>query len=129
MKNCFRSCLLVLFAFSSALLVAGERQPFTQARFETLQAEDALILLDVWAEWCPTCARQEKILARYLEERPKSALEILVIDFDEQKKWVRHFRAPRQSTFLLYRGDEQLWFSVAETDPDEIFSRLDAATQ
>ena len=129
MKNCFRSCLLVLFAFSSALLVAGERQPFTQARFETLQAEDALILLDVWAEWCPTCARQEKILARYMEERPRSALEILVIDFDEQKKWVRHFRAPRQSTFLLYRGDEQLWFSVAETDPDEIFSRLDAAAQ
>jgi len=129
MKNCVRSLLLVVLAFSSAILVAAERQPFTPERFEALQAENALILLDVWAKWCPTCARQEKILARYLEQRPQSGLQILVIDFDEQKEWVRHFRAPRQSTFLLYRGDEQLWFSVAETDPDEIFSRLDAAVQ
>lgn len=129
MKSCVRSLLLVVFAFSSSILVAAERQPFTPERFEALQAENALILLDVWAKWCPTCARQEKILARYLEQRPQSGLQILVIDFDEQKEWVRHFRAPRQSTFLLYRGDEQLWFSVAETDPDEIFSRLDAAVQ
>ena len=129
MKNCVRSLLLVILAFSSSTLVAAERQPFTPERFEALQAENALVLLDVWAKWCPTCARQEKILARYLEQRPQSGLQILVINFDEQKEWVRHFRAPRQSTFLLYRGDEQLWFSVAETDPDEIFSRLDAAVQ
>ncbi|MFN2327915.1 MAG: thioredoxin family protein [Chromatocurvus sp.] len=126
MKNCIRSLVLVVLAFSASTLAAAERQPFTLERFETLQADNALILLDVWAKWCPTCARQGRILARYLEERPKSELQILVIDFDNQKEWVRHFRAPRQSTFLLYRGDEQLWFSVAETDPDEIFSRLDA---
>ncbi|TCO77896.1 thioredoxin family protein [Chromatocurvus halotolerans] len=129
MRNGFRSILLVVLALSSAALAAVEREPFTKERFEALQAEEALILLDVWAKWCPTCARQEKILARYQEERPESELKILVIDFDDQKEWVRHFRAPRQSTFLLYRGNEQLWFSVAETDPDKIFSRLDAAAQ
>ena len=45
MRNGFRSILLVVLALSSAAFAAVEREPFTQERFEALQAEDALILL------------------------------------------------------------------------------------
>lgn len=106
---------------------AMEKEPFSMERFESLQEEGALILVDVYADWCPTCARQQEILKRYQQERDEVDLHILTVDFDTQKNWVRHFRAPRQSTLLLYRGEEQLWFSVAETGADVIFDRLDAA--
>jgi hypothetical protein len=49
------------------------------------------------------------------------------VDYDEQKEWVTHFRAPRQSTLLLYKGKEQLWFSVAETNKSKIFTQLKQA--
>jgi len=30
------------------------------------------------------------------------------VDFDSDKEAVKRFRAPRQSTLLLYQGEEQL---------------------
>ncbi len=121
---CTAAFFLVMVAWSGW---ASEREAFSPERFTQLQEEEALVLIDVWAKWCPTCARQEKILADYQRDRPDTELHILVVDFDEQKKWVKHFRAPRQSTFLLYHGSEQVWFSVAETDSDRIYEQLDAA--
>jgi thiol-disulfide isomerase/thioredoxin len=98
--------------------------PFTEERFEALQASGALILVDVYADWCPVCMVQQKVLAEFREERPDVPLHVLKVDFDEQKAWVRHFEAPRQSTLILYRGDEQLWFRVAENRRDVIFRRI-----
>lgn len=117
----------VCLMLTVSLTWANEQTEFTEQRFQQLQEDNALILVDVHATWCPTCARQGEILQSYLEETPEAELHILKVDFDEQKPWVRHFRAPRQSTLLLYRGDEQIWFSVAETDRDVIFKTLDEA--
>jgi len=98
--------------------------PFTEERFEKLQEKDALILVDVYADWCPVCKSQQKVLAEFREKHPDVPLHTLQVDFDEQKKWVKHFRAPRQSTLILYRGEEQLWFGVAENRRDVIFARI-----
>ena len=129
MKTLFSAAATLLLLSSFMVQAAVTREPFSEERFETLQARDALVLIDVWARWCPTCAAQKKILDRYAAERPERDLHILVVDFDEQKEWVRHFRAPRQSTLLLYRGEAQLWFSVAETSVEKIFKILDRAAQ
>jgi len=107
--------------------VSAQGTPFTEARFDSLQAAGELILVDVWADWCPTCARQEKVLAKYQEKYPESPIHFLKVDFDSQKEWVKHFKAPRQSTFILFRGEEQLWFSVAETRERVVFAQLNEA--
>lgn len=104
-----------------------DKEAFTEARFDSLQAEGALILLDVYADWCPTCAKQQEILKAYQEENPDVPLHILQISFDDQKEWVKKFKAPRQSTLILYRGEEQVWFNVAATSRDVIFTALDEA--
>lgn len=117
---------LIVLASSNAL-AAGE--PFSQARFEALQEQGALVLIDVAADWCPTCAKQSKVVQGYREARPEVPLHVLRVDFDAQKEWVRHFKAPRQSTLILYRGGEQVWFSVAETDPTVISAAIDAAAR
>lgn len=117
----------ITFALS-AVSAEVEKVPFTEERFKALQAQsDTLILLDVHAEWCPTCAKQGEALAEYQTENPEVPLTILNIDFDDQKKWVKHFKAPRQSTLILYKGEERLWFSVAETRKGVIFDALNEA--
>jgi len=100
-------------------------EPFSEARFRALQQEGALVLVDVSADWCSTCAKQGEIVRAYQEARPDVALHVLRVDFDDQKRWVRHFGAPRQSTLVLFRGDERVWFSVAETERGAIFEALD----
>lgn len=119
--------LVLLLSLNASPAMASET--FSMQRFQELQEKNALILVDVYASWCPTCTRQQEILDDYLAQRPDAELHILKIDFDKQKKWVRHFKAPRQSTFILYRGEQRIWFSVAETDKEVIFQRLDEARE
>lgn len=115
--------MLMLPLMASAL----DKEAFTPERFAELQAQNALILVDIHATWCPTCARQQRVLADYRERHPELDLHILNVDFDKDKRWVKHFKAPRQSTLILYRGKEQIGFSVAEVRPEVIFAALDKA--
>jgi len=114
-----------------ALLAAGPvsagTEPFIEARFAELQAQDALILVDVHADWCPTCKKQTVALDAYEAPHPEVALNRLVVDFDKQKEWVKHFKAPRQSTLLLYRGEVKKWFSVGEIRAEKITEALNEA--
>jgi thioredoxin 1 len=124
---------IVTWAFAVLLLVGGSahaqqsQEAFTAQRFAELEKQGALILVDVFADWCPTCAQQQRILAEYREQHPDVPLHTLTVDFDSQKEYVRRFRAPRQSTFILFRGTERVWFSVAETDRERIFAALNEA--
>jgi thiol-disulfide isomerase/thioredoxin len=102
-------------------------EPFTEPRFKALQAADALILIDVHADWCPTCKKQSAALDAYEAAHPHVTLHRLVVDFDKQKEWVTHFKAPRQSTLILYRGTAQRWFNVAETRPAALAEAINAA--
>ena len=99
-------------------------EPFTAARFEALQADNALILVDVAATWCPTCKAQKAVIDAFRQQHPEIGLHVLTVDFDTQKEWVKHFKAPRQSTLLVYKGTEQRWFAVAETREDTITTAL-----
>jgi thioredoxin 1 len=120
---------LALGTGTAAAQDAHTKAPFTPERFAALQGQDALVLLDVFATWCPTCAQQQKVLAEYREQHPDVQLHTLTIDFDDQKEFVRQYGAPRQSTLILYRGTERIWFSVAETRPGVIFAELNKAAQ
>ncbi|MBK7595284.1 MAG: thioredoxin family protein [Gemmatimonadetes bacterium] len=99
-------------------------EDFTEARFKVLQKEGALILVDVWASWCPTCAKQQEVLTQFRADNPGVPLHTLTVNFDTQKEWVKFFRAPRQSTMILYRGTKQVWFAVAETRSEKINAEL-----
>jgi thioredoxin 1 len=41
---------------------AGEIKPYNPAEFAKLAAEGKPILLDVRADWCPTCAAQAPVI-------------------------------------------------------------------
>jgi thioredoxin 1 len=119
--------LLLAVALAAGPAAAQETERFTPERFVQLQEEGALVLVDVFADWCGTCAQQQRILAAYRARNPDAPLHVLQIDFDAQKEHVRRFRAPRQSTLILFHGRERVWFSVAETSADVISAALDEA--
>lgn len=119
---------LLTLTSATVLLVTASlgwaREPFSPERFQTLQQQDATILIEISADWCSICAIQKRILNNFREDHPEVEWYQLVIDFDRDKQWVTEFRAPRQSTLLLYRGEQRLWFSVAEVSPDTIYKKI-----
>jgi thiol-disulfide isomerase/thioredoxin len=118
---------LAAIVLSVGTLSAQDREAFTEERFEALQQAGELVLVSVHADWCGTCARQADILSAFPEKNPDTELYIFVVDFDKQKEWVRHFGAPSQSTLVLFNGEERVWFSVGETDENEIYGQITEA--
>jgi len=106
---------------------AFEKEPYTQERFDELQAAGEVVLVDVFATWCPTCKKQQAAISAYFEANPDQKIHVLVVDFDDNKDLVSQFRAPRQSTLILYKNNEQIWFSVAESRADVIAAEFDKA--
>lgn len=123
-KSVAIATLSLLGSLSSVYALTFE--PFTEAKFNTLKKSNSAFLIDVTADWCPTCKKQHEILKDYQILNPNSGITVLEVDFDKQKQWVKYFKAPRQSTFALYKGNKQIWFAVAETKSEAIFKQLDA---
>lgn len=94
---------------------------FTNKEFLMLQAANKPILIDIHAIWCSTCKRQSEILKDYSIANPD--LNILRVDFDVQKEWVKFFKGTK-STFVLFKGSNNIGTLVAETDKDKIANFL-----
>jgi thioredoxin 1 len=120
--------LTVPFALFLSLSAWGlDTEAFSNERFAELQENGELVLIDIFATWCPTCARQHEVLKKYREQHPDVELHILTVDYDDDRQYVRQLRAPRQSTLLLFKGETQFWYSVAETREDVIFDAINRA--
>jgi thioredoxin 1 len=127
----------VLVAFSLVLLFgisprvpacAAEAVPFERTAFAAAQAAGKPILIDVYAYWCPTCARQKPILSK-LEKSPEFIdLVVFTVDFDWQRDVARELGAQLQSTLIVFRGPVEKGRSVGDTDETSIAALLRKAT-
>lgn len=95
--------------------------------FAAAQAANRPILVDIWASWCPICAKQQPILDKLAADPAFSALTIFRVDFDAQKDVVRRFGARMQSTMVVFHGTTETGRAVGETNPDAIRALLATA--
>lgn len=106
---------------------AGPFEAFSLERFEALQQAGRPVLVEVHADWCPTCRRQTAILTRLLAEDGFEDIVALKLDWDDQRSEARALGAPRQSTLFVFRGGERQVMSVAETDETRLREVLGTA--
>lgn len=117
-----KKLLVICALFLSSSVYAGQMVKFTEAGFKQLQQENASILIDVHASWCPTCRKQGKVIKKFLKKNPNSDLTVLKLDYDKQKKWVKYFKAFRQSTLVMYKGKTEIARSIAQTDEKKLYN-------
>ncbi|QDL93099.1 thioredoxin family protein [Paroceanicella profunda] len=94
---------------------AAEFRPFVTADFEAARAEGRPVIVDIAADWCPTCKAQKPIIDALASEPAQDRTVIFEVDFDTQKDVVRALGAQRQSTLIAYRGMTETARSVGET--------------
>ncbi len=94
--------------------------PYTQAGFAKAQAAGKAIVVDVHANWCPTCKAQAPILDELRSEKRLSGVTFVRVNFDTDKAFLREHRVPRQSTVLVFRGARETARSIAETRRTEL---------
>ena len=118
--------LFVLVAAIGALIVGAMQlnaqastagwQIYDEASFMMAQKKGKTIVVDVYADWCPTCRAQAPILDELRSERASDDVLFVKVDFDEEKAFLRAHRIPRQSTVLVFKGMNEAARSVAETN-------------
>ena len=114
---------LAVGSFASAM----DTKPFDRQAFETAQAADKPILIEVSAPWCPTCRAQAKVLAKLWAEPRFRDFVTFGIDFDSQKDLLRRFNAQVQSTLIVFKGRQEAGRSTGDTDPESIAALLEKA--
>jgi len=119
--------LFIIAALVWGRAEAAEERAFTDQAFKSAQDAGKAILIEIHADWCPTCKAQRPILDRLSARSPYSEIVRLRVDFDSQKSSVRRFEATSQSTLVLYKGRTELARSVDETRESAIRAMLDKA--
>ena len=99
--------------------------PFTEEAFKAAQASGSPILIEIHADWCPTCKAQQPILDKLTSEPKFKDLKIFRVDFDSMKPQVKAFGAQMQSTLIVFKGTTEQGRSVGDTREDSIAALLD----
>lgn len=123
MKSIFHPVRILLLLASMALLESAamaDTQAFSPNAFDTLQKEGKPTLIAIHASWCPTCRSQAKTIDGLLAKPEYKTVTALRVDFDNQPKAMRYFKAPQQSVLIAYKSGKEVARSTGETNADAI---------
>jgi thioredoxin-like negative regulator of GroEL len=115
--------LVIAGSFASAF--AGTPIPFSAEAFKAAQASGHPILVEIHADWCPTCKAQDPILDKLTADPKFRNLKVFRVDFDAMKPVVRQFGAQMQSTLIVFKGPAEKGRSVGDTQEASIAALLD----
>ena len=99
--------------------------PFTTEAFKAAQAAGSPILVEIHADWCPTCKAQKPILDKLTADPKFRDLKVFRVDFDAMKPQVKAFGAQMQSTLIVFKGTAEQGRSVGDTKEASIAALLD----
>jgi thiol-disulfide isomerase/thioredoxin len=104
---------------------ASTAVPFSAEAFKAAQASGSPILVEIHADWCPTCKAQAPILEKLTANPKFKDLKVFLVDFDAMKPVVKQFGARMQSTLIVFKGSVEQGRSVGDTKEASIASLLD----
>jgi thioredoxin 1 len=116
---------LLIVAGPFAAAFAGTPVPFSEEAFKAAQASNSPILVEIHADWCPTCKAQGPILDKLTADPKFRNLKIFRVDFDAMMPVVKQFGAQMQSTLIVFKGSAEQGRSVGDTKEASIAALLD----
>lgn len=114
------AALAVPLALAATPALAGAIRPFSTASFQAAQRAGHPVLVDVHADWCPTCRAQAPTIAELGRDTAYARLDIFVLDYDAQKNERLALGVQRQSTLIAYRGTAERSRATGVVDRGQI---------
>lgn len=112
--------LALLQATPGSAQVTVRKSPFAMADFQAAQKAGQSIIVEIAADWCPTCKVQAPIIQNLTSVAPMDKVRVFTVDFDAQKDVVRSLKATSQSTLIGFKGAKETARSVGDTRAESI---------
>ena len=90
--------------------------------FSAAQKAGKHIVIDIWKEGCPTCKAQHPTLEKAKKIYPNAVF--LKVDFSNDKDTVRKFQVVKQSTIIVFRGEEETGRVLGETKENKLLELI-----
>lgn len=100
---------------------------YSAQTFETARKTGGVILVDVYAVWCPTCKAQNAALQTLMESPKYAAVTGMRVNYDTDNAFLQTHQIRNQSTLIVYRGQRELSRTIGVTSADLIKAQLDEA--
>ncbi|MCH2077601.1 MAG: thioredoxin family protein [Rhodobacteraceae bacterium] len=102
---------------------------YTPGLIEQKLAAGETVFVDFGAEWCSTCASQQRTINALRDENPAYdvAMTFVKVDWDDfgRAPVATSRNIPRRSTLLVLRGDDELGRIIAGTRRGQIKELMD----
>lgn len=105
--------------------VSADEHPYSADAFAQLTKAGRDVVVDVHADWCPTCRRQQPVLESLVNSDKYKAYTILVVDFDTQAAALQQFHVVQQSTLIVFHGTDEKARATGITEAGQISALLD----
>ncbi len=105
----------ILLALVSVAASASELA-YDKAQYERALAQGKPVVVDFSASWCPTCKAQKPIVTNLLLEPRFKDLTVFVADYDTEASLKKQLRITQQSTFVVFKGGQEVARSTGQTE-------------
>ena len=89
---------------------------------EALRSEgiECVVVLDFHASWCPTCRKQEAVIADLAKEPAMKNVAVFKVDFDNARRLKKAHEVSRQSTLVVLKEGKEVARATGLTSKDSI---------
>ncbi|MFM7523927.1 MAG: thioredoxin family protein, partial [Betaproteobacteria bacterium] len=98
--------------------------PYTPEKHAALQLAGQPHALHFHADWCGTCIEQDRALEKLKGDKSLDSVTLMVVDYDKNKALRQQLKVTIQSTFVVFKGQNEVARNGGETEATAIKSLL-----
>jgi thiol-disulfide isomerase/thioredoxin len=113
------ACLLTIPVHGA---MAKDPTAYQAVEFSDAQKQQKHVVIEIFKKGCGTCAAQQPALEKARQKFPDAVF--MKVDFEHDADAVTVFKAVKQSTIIIFKGETEVDRLVGVTDPSAILAAI-----
>lgn len=93
---------------------------------EQLRNDNGVVLVEMYASWCPHCQAMMPVVAE-VKEKMAGKADVYQFDVDKFKELADELNVQSIPTFIIYKGGEEVWRQAGEMPGENLVKALEKA--